>query len=33
MPGKLNVFGLGSGSLSYDSFNTATLNINVKGLV
>lgn len=29
----LNVFGLGSGSLSYDSPNTATLNINVKGLV
>lgn len=29
----LNGFGLGSGSISYDSFNTATLSINVKGLV
>ena len=29
----LNVFGLGSGSLSYDSFNIATLDINVKGMI
>lgn len=29
----LNVFGLGSGSMSYDSFNHAILNIYVKGLV
>lgn len=29
----LNVFGLGTGSLSYDSFGQATLNITVKGLV
>jgi hypothetical protein len=29
----LNVFGLGSGSLSYDGPNHATLTINVKGLV
>lgn len=29
----LNTFGLASGSLSYDSFGTATLTINVKGLV
>lgn len=29
----LNVFGLGSGSLSYDSFNHAVLNINVKGMI
>lgn len=29
----LNVFGLGSGSLSYDTFNTATLDISVKGMI
>ena len=29
----LNNFGLVSGSLSYDSFNAATLTISVKGLV
>lgn len=29
----LNTFGLASGSLSYDSFGSATLTINVKGLV
>lgn len=29
----LNAFGLGSGSVSYDSFNTATLTLTVKGLV
>ena len=29
----LNVFGLGSGSLSYDNFNIATLDINVKGMI
>ena len=29
----LSAFGLGSGSMSYDSFGVATLSINVKGLV
>lgn len=29
----LNVFGLGSGSMSYDSFGIANLEINVKGLI
>lgn len=29
----LNVFGLGSGSLSYDSFNIATLDLSVKGMI
>lgn len=29
----LNVFGLGSGSLSYDSFDIATLDISVKGMI
>lgn len=29
----LNVFGLGSGSLSYDSFNVATLDLSVKGMI
>jgi hypothetical protein len=29
----LNVFGLGSGSMSYDSFGIATLEINVKGMI
>jgi hypothetical protein len=29
----LNVFGIGSGSLSYDSFGVASLQINVKGLI
>lgn len=29
----LNVFGLGSASMSYDSFGTATLEINVRGLI
>lgn len=29
----LTTFGLGSGSMSYDSFDIATLTINVKGLV
>lgn len=29
----LRAFGLGSGSVSYDSFNTATLTLTVKGLV
>ena len=30
---SLSVFGLGSGSMSYDSFGIATLSINVKGLI
>ncbi len=29
----LNVFGLGSGSLSYDSYNIATLDLSVKGMI
>lgn len=29
----LSAFGLGSGTVSYDSYSTATLNLNVKGLV
>jgi hypothetical protein len=29
----LNVFGIGSGTLSYDSFGVASLQINVKGLI
>ena len=29
----LNVFGLGSASMSYDSFGTANLEINVRGLI
>lgn len=29
----LNTFGLGSGSMSYDSFGIATLEINVKGMI
>jgi hypothetical protein len=29
----LNVFGIGSGSLSYDSFGVATLQLNIKGLI
>ena len=29
----LNVFGLGSCSMSYDSFGIATLQVNVKGLI
>lgn len=29
----LNVFGIGSGSMSYDSFGTAILQINVKGII
>ncbi len=29
----LNVFGLGSGSLTYDGFSHASLNINVKGMI
>jgi hypothetical protein len=29
----LNVFGIGSGAMSYDSFGIATLQINVKGII
>ena len=29
----LNVFGLGSGSLSYDSFQIATLDLSIKGMI
>jgi hypothetical protein len=29
----LSTFGLGSGSITYDSFGTATLSINVKGII